>query len=291
MILSLILSFSLAQSAPKPAVADEIAILWNRIKNESQSQLLLEAGKIRKADEFAPEARSFEVVETASRILELDPELNKFSSSDKNRILAFKKIYDESISEFYVGRNALTKEIYFISPYEKVSIDQVIRTESFLENWGGGIGLSLIRAETSLSPLRGLIGPGARRINFWPINFKQGGLPVSLEAMRISYMLNAAGIPQAVEIIGRDMRKYNESSSANEGWEPFVYEKVWGRWFPIHSIGKTPVRDFCMRCHTTAKFQFSPFPRNVSSEEMFKGIGYKHDGMIKEFFKYKESAQ
>ncbi len=282
-------SVSFAQSTSKPSfeVQREISFLWNRIKNSSINQLLLEDGKIRKGDEFGDEAKSFEVVESAHRIFELDPSLNNFSVDEKNRIISFKDIYDKSTAEFYSGRNKLAKEITIFTPWDRPSIDKIIRAEMFLEGWPGGISFSSITAETSLSPLRVLGGPGARRLNFWPSS-GQVGLPMSLDFIRISYMVNSAGIPLAIEVIGRDMLKYNESSPVNDGWEPFVYEKYWGRWFPIQNIGKIPVKDFCVRCHTTADSRFSPFPKNVLTKEVFKQVGYKNDGLINGFFKFKE---
>lgn len=268
---------------------------WAQIRDSTLESV--RDGKIPPADEGTKEEKDFTAVEKAHFILTLRPSLDIFSETEKEKIRYFDLIYNQSIADFYQGNNkkalvmrAFSKDMSSTGILQTETIDQIAKSVRYLNGaWKGGPEVSLIAAEDSMSPIRALMGPGASRVTYWPSTGldKNNDLGADLRFVRISSMLDAQGVLRAIEFIARDVFTPNLETDKNSGWEPFVYEKQWGRWFPSQKINnKVAVKDFCIRCHTTTEGAFSPRPLNVGGAEVFEKIGYKNKSIIQEMMTY-----
>lgn len=264
---------------------------WQLIQGVQDHQLVIVNEQIPEGPVGSPEEKSFSVVEKANFILKLDPSLKNFNSLEQSRIQYLSALYKNTTRRFYEGRNGLTEtmQVRFSQDNNSsalyTSLDQIIRSEKFLDlnSFAGGLQFARVTDQTSLSPLKAIFGPGSRRLIFWPAFY---GQPFDLSATRISAMVDQKGEVLAIEAIARDI-VVADKSDLHTGWEPFVYEKRWGRWFPSTHVRNMPIENFCMRCHVSGDGRFSPYPKNVPDELTFKKIGFLNDRHIQEIMKFK----
>ena len=270
----------------------ELNMIWQEVSKYTLDELAIEDFIVKRGEEGFFEAKSFEITELSHRIVEIDPSLSNFDSEAKEKIRKFDEVYRRTMNSFYSGSNLKTKTIEVETGWgDRRTIDDLVRANGFLPFinswWSGGKSFADISSDTSRSPLKELIGPGATREIFWP------GTPttdpvIRLDAARFSVLKEASGKIKAIEVIARNTRKFEYSTELFKGWEPFLYEKVWGRWIPMKEIRGMPVKTFCIQCHQTSTGEFSPFPTNLDSDEDLRNVGYKNESIIHELMKFKE---
>lgn len=264
---------------------------WQIIRDMTEQDLVMSNEQIPQGPVGSNEEKSFAAVERAERIRQLDSSLKIFSPDEKTKINRWADIYQNSTREFYTGRNKMVQSMQ--ARFSRLdsrdafssSIDQIVRNETFYspEFFKGGAELTHITASTSLSPLRGIFGLGAQRINYWPTMNEKAA---NLNTLRISAMVDPSGTVQAIEVMARDATAASDEDK-NAGWEPFVFEKRWGRWFPSNNVKGMPIESFCIRCHVAQDGRFSPYPRNVQDALTFKKIGYLNDIVIQDIMTFK----
>lgn len=265
---------------------------WQIIRDVTDRDLVVVNEQIPQGAVGSNEEKSFSVVERAEHIRRLDRSLKIFTADEQARINRLADYYENSVREFYTGRNEVVRAMQV--RYSRLdstevlssSIDEVVRKEIFYsaEFFKGGADLTNITAETSFSPLRGIFGLGSQRINFWPTLKNKA---IDLNTLRISAMVDPAGTVRAIEVMARDAANVSADDN-NAGWEPYVFEKRWGRWFPSNNVKGMPIETFCIRCHVTATGgRFSPYPRNVQDALTFKKIGYLNDIVIQDIMSFK----
>ncbi len=264
---------------------------WQMIRAVADQDLIIVDKKIPQGIVGSDEEKSFSVVERAERIRSLDASLKIFTPTEQAQINRWADLYRNSINEFYTGRNEAVKtmQVRFsqLDSTETLSasVDYVVRSETFFssEYFKGGADLTHIKAETSMSPLRGIFGLGSERVNYWPTLHDKA---TDLNTLRISAMIDPGGTVQAIEVMARDADKV-AAQDKNSGWEPYVFEKRWGRWFPSNNVKGMAIESFCIRCHVGADGRFSPYPRNVQDALTFKKIGYLNDIVIQDIMSFK----
>lgn len=296
----LILSF-LCFTAPvlaEPAsdVPTQQKYYYQFIQNVEPADLPLVDGRIPEGSIGSKAEHFFGLVEKANLIVELDASLSIFNEAEKNKILVLNGIYNRTTDPYFADRNLLTKNIFLnladnkLGKFQKVSVDKMVRFEIFQrsDSFSGGPTETHITAETSMSPLRAVLGPGSSRVVFWPWDWRDqssGNFNV-LSSVRVSEMVDASGVIRAIEVIARDA-SFESGPDLNAGWEPFVFEQKWGRWFPVTTVKGMKIENFCIRCHVTQDGRFSPYPQNVRDPETFKKIGYLNDKIIDKIMQYR----
>lgn len=251
----------------------------------------LENGRLKEGHEGSVEARWFNAAEQAKLILEFNPHRIQLSQSDLIWLEYLKNLYDETVSPMFSGANSkiLTTMIRADdTPDLVMSVLDSVQREDFLESWLGGTQHSYITAETSMSPLRNLMGPKSQRIIFWPWIFGHKGdtLEIDMSATRLSYLIDGNGVPKAIEVIARDYFS-SRNPESRDGWDAFLFEKKWGRWLPATHVHKFTVQEFCLRCHSDSNQRMSPFPHNLTTPFDLQKVGYKTPSVIEALMKYK----
>lgn len=258
---------------------------WALVEGSFDELRLEPDGTIPLNEMGSPEREIMQATEAADRLLSSNaPELDALQEQERKLLDLLADARSTTLRKLYSGRYQLlerTKLSEAEGGLQSVSVREIIETRRYEDPrfWIGAHTMdepTLITSSTTRSPLKGLYGPDATRRLFWPMKVPRGtsGGPVAeeidLSRIRIAVNSDYTGTERSLEMFVK----------TDEGWQPFAFENVDGRWVPLKTVAggpvnpnKEPLVKFCGRCHKNGDGVLTPRPIFMKSAESFHKVG------------------